>query len=87
MENRCGLCIDLLITDAALAEHQAARQTGQDIRRAPDCLCGVSRWGTSGWQRKGAVASVLGRPSLDAPRTPGRYSPPSLQQQRTGLAT
>jgi IS5 family transposase len=26
MENRCGLCIDLLITDATLAEHIAARQ-------------------------------------------------------------
>jgi len=27
--------------------------------------------GDGGWQRKGAVASVPGRPSLDAPRTPG----------------
>ena len=26
MENRSGLCVDLLITDATLAEHQAARQ-------------------------------------------------------------
>ena len=26
MENRSGLCVDLLITDATLAEHKAARQ-------------------------------------------------------------
>ena len=33
MENRSGLCIDLLITDATLAEHQAARQLLTRARR------------------------------------------------------
>ncbi|MBP7790221.1 MAG: IS5 family transposase [Zoogloea sp.] len=33
MENRSGLCVDLLITDATLAEHQAARQLLTRARR------------------------------------------------------
>jgi IS5 family transposase len=33
MENRSGLCVDLLITDATLAEHQAARQLLTRVRR------------------------------------------------------
>lgn len=33
MENRSGLCIDLLITDATLAEHKAARQLLTRARR------------------------------------------------------
>lgn len=33
MENRSGLCVDLLITDATLAEHQAARQRLNRARR------------------------------------------------------
>ncbi len=33
MENRCGLCIDLLITNATMAEHKAARQLLTRARR------------------------------------------------------
>ena len=33
MENRSGLCVDMLITDATLAEHQAARQLLTRARR------------------------------------------------------
>lgn len=33
MENRSGLCVDLLITDATLAEHKAARQLLTRARR------------------------------------------------------
>ncbi|NML29218.1 IS5 family transposase [Zoogloea dura] len=33
MENRSGLCVDLLITDATMAEHQAARQLLTRARR------------------------------------------------------
>ena len=33
MENGSGLCVDLLITDATLAEHQAARQLLTRARR------------------------------------------------------